>query len=110
MISLGILCFLLMLRLLVFIENLPRVMKIADIMVTRAGASTISEIMAIDTVSIFIPSPYVTNNHQEMNAMDLVNKKAGRMIREADLIRRLCLVKLIVFLIIGRNMKRLKGI
>ena len=68
-----------------FIENLPRVMKIADIMVTRAGASTISEIMAIDTVSIFIPSPYVTNNHQEMNAMDLVNKKAGRMIREADL-------------------------
>lgn len=68
-----------------FIENLPRVMKIADIMITRAGASTISEIMALDTVSIFIPSPYVTNNHQEKNALDLVNKKAGIMIKEEEL-------------------------
>ena len=47
-----------------FIENLPSIMKCTDLMVSRAGASTMSEIMALGIPTIFIPSPYVTNNHQ----------------------------------------------
>ena len=58
------------------------VMKITDLMVTRAGASTMSEITALEVPSIFIPSPYVTNNHQYKNAMDLVDNNAGLILEE----------------------------
>lgn len=68
-----------------FIEELPAVMKKTDLMVSRAGASTMSEIMALGVPTIFIPSPYVTNNHQYKNAMDLVNKDAALMIEESKL-------------------------
>ena len=64
---------------------MPGIMKITDLMVTRAGASTMSEITALGVPSIFIPSPYVTNNHQYLNAMDLVNNKAGLILEEKDL-------------------------
>lgn len=68
-----------------FIYEMPAVMKITDLMVTRAGASTMSEITALELPSIFIPSPYVTNNHQYKNAMDLVEKNAGILLEEKDL-------------------------
>lgn len=44
-----------------------------------------SEITALEVPSIFIPSPYVTNNHQYKNAMDLVENKAGLILEEKDL-------------------------
>ena len=68
-----------------FIQNLPAVMKCADLMVSRAGASTISEITALGIPTIFIPSPYVTNNHQYKNAMDLVKKDAALILEENNL-------------------------
>ena len=68
-----------------YINNLSSVMKCCDLMVSRAGASTISEITALQVPTIFIPSPYVTNNHQYKNAMDLVNLNAALIIKEADL-------------------------
>ena len=68
-----------------FIQDLPSIMKVTDLMVSRAGASTMSEIMALGIPTIFIPSPYVTNNHQYKNAMDLVNKEAAWMLEEKDL-------------------------
>lgn len=68
-----------------FVYELPSLMKVADLMVTRAGASTISEILALNIPSIFIPSPYVTNNHQYMNAASLVDKEAGLILEEKDL-------------------------
>ena len=68
-----------------FINNLSSVMKCCDLMVSRAGASTMSEITALQVPTIFIPSPYVTNNHQYKNAMDLVNKNAALIIKESDL-------------------------
>ena len=68
-----------------FINDLPSLMKVTDLMITRAGASTMSEILALNIPSIFIPSPYVTNNHQYKNAMDLVNKNAGLILEEKDL-------------------------
>ena len=60
-------------------------MKSIDLMVSRSGASTISEITALGIPSIFIPSPYVTNNHQYKNAMDLVDKKSAYLIEEEKL-------------------------
>ena len=68
-----------------FIQNLPAVMKCADLMVSRAGASTISEITALGIPTIFIPSPYVTNNHQYKNVMDLVKKDAALILEENNL-------------------------
>lgn len=68
-----------------YIEKITRVMKKTDIMVTRAGASTLSEIISLKIPSIIIPSPYVPNNHQYKNALDLVKANAGIMIEEKDL-------------------------
>lgn len=68
-----------------YIENQTRAMKNADIVVTRCGASTLSEIIALEKPSILIPSPYVPNNHQFKNAMDLIKEDAAIMIEEHDL-------------------------
>ncbi len=68
-----------------FFENLPSLMKSADLIISRAGASTIAEIMATKTPSILIPSPYVANNHQYYNALDLVEKNISIMLEEKDL-------------------------
>ena len=72
-------------KIIPFYEGLPSLMKITDLMVTRAGASTLSEIIALGVPSIIIPSPFVANNHQYINALDLVNKNAAIMIEEKNL-------------------------
>ena len=68
-----------------YIENMTRIMKNTDLIVTRAGASTLSEIIALNIPSILVPSPYVPNNHQYKNALDIVNNKAGYLIEEKEL-------------------------
>ncbi len=72
-------------KIIPFFENLPSLMKSADLIISRAGASTIAEIMATKTPSILIPSPYVANNHQFYNAMDLVNKNISILLEEKNL-------------------------
>lgn len=57
-------------------------MSSADIIISRAGASTISEILALNKPSILIPSPYVANNHQYYNALELKNKNLCYMIEQ----------------------------
>lgn len=68
-----------------YIDDLTRVMKKTDLIVSRAGASTLSEIIALEVPSILIPSPYVTNNHQYKNAIDLTNNGAAVIIEEKNL-------------------------
>ena len=68
-----------------YIDGMTGLMKNTDLMITRAGASTLSEIIALKVPSILIPSPYVPNNHQYINAMDLVNANAADIIEEKDL-------------------------
>lgn len=60
-------------------------MKASDLLISRAGATTLCEITALGMPSILIPSPYVPNNHQYYNALSLVNKQAALMIEEKDL-------------------------
>lgn len=68
-----------------YVDPLTGIMKSTDLIVTRAGASTLSEVIALNIPSILIPSPYVPNNHQYKNAMDLVNANASVLIEEKNL-------------------------
>lgn len=72
-----------------FVNNLKRLFKKTDILVTRAGATTMSEIISFKVPSILVPSPYVTDNHQYKNAMSLVNKDAGVLVEEGALEEKL---------------------
>ena len=72
-------------KVLPYLDNLSGLMRHADLIVTRAGASTMSEILALSLPAIFIPSPYVANNHQYYNAKEIVDHNAGLMIEEANL-------------------------
>ncbi|MBR7061331.1 MAG: UDP-N-acetylglucosamine--N-acetylmuramyl-(pentapeptide) pyrophosphoryl-undecaprenol N-acetylglucosamine transferase, partial [Eubacterium sp.] len=68
-----------------YIDNMDVCMAAADLVIGRAGASSLSEIEAMGKASILIPSPYVAENHQYHNAMALVNRNAARIIEEKDL-------------------------
>lgn len=68
-----------------YIDNMDVCMAAADLVIGRAGASSLSEIEAMGKVSILVPSPYVAENHQFHNAMALVNKNAARILEEKDL-------------------------
>lgn len=68
-----------------YIYDMPRCLAAADIIINRAGASTLTEIEAAGLASILIPSPNVTENHQYHNAMDLEMNGAAIVIEEKDL-------------------------
>ncbi|WAH35534.1 undecaprenyldiphospho-muramoylpentapeptide beta-N-acetylglucosaminyltransferase [Alicyclobacillus dauci] len=68
-----------------FLYDMPSLLPHVDLVISRAGSSTLAEVCSLGIASILIPSPYVTANHQEENAKRLVDKGAASMIREADL-------------------------
>ncbi|MDQ0227077.1 undecaprenyldiphospho-muramoylpentapeptide beta-N-acetylglucosaminyltransferase [Metabacillus niabensis] len=68
-----------------FIHNMPEVLASVDLIVSRAGATSLAEITALGLPSILIPSPYVTANHQEKNAQAISENHAAMMIREQEL-------------------------
>lgn len=68
-----------------YYNPLSELISYADIIVSRAGASTISELIALNKPSILIPSPYVVNNHQEKNANILLKNNACLVIKENEL-------------------------
>ena len=67
-----------------YIYNMPTVMAAADIFISRAGASSCNEIAASGTPCILIPSPNVTDNHQEKNARALEKEGAALVLLEKD--------------------------
>ncbi len=67
-----------------YLNQMLGVLKSADLIVTRAGASTIAEITSIGLPSIMVPSPYVTHNHQFKNAKALEEKNASIILEEKD--------------------------
>lgn len=68
-----------------FIHNMQEVLASIDVAVGRAGATSLAEITALGLPSILIPSPYVTNNHQEKNASVLTSAGAAIMLPEKEL-------------------------
>ena len=76
-----------------YIDNMATCLAAADVVISRAGAITLSEIQAQGKAAVLIPSPNVAENHQYHNAMALVNKKAAEIIEEADLTPSLLIEK-----------------
>ncbi|MFC5532183.1 undecaprenyldiphospho-muramoylpentapeptide beta-N-acetylglucosaminyltransferase [Cohnella yongneupensis] len=68
-----------------YIHNMPEVLSAASLFVGRAGASFIAEITSLGIPAILIPSPNVTNNHQEANAKSLADRGAAELLLESDL-------------------------
>ncbi|MBU8907109.1 undecaprenyldiphospho-muramoylpentapeptide beta-N-acetylglucosaminyltransferase [Desertibacillus haloalkaliphilus] len=68
-----------------FIHNMPEVLAGVDLVVARAGATSLAEITALGIPSILIPSPYVTNNHQEKNAQALRKEGAAYVRLEQEM-------------------------
>jgi len=67
-----------------FIKRMDLAYAVADLLVSRAGAGTISELCVAGKATIFVPSPNVAEDHQTHNAMALVQKSAALMVRDAD--------------------------
>lgn len=72
-------------KILPYIDNMAECMAASDIVVSRAGAITVSEIAALGKPSILIPSPNVVRNHQEQNAREFERNNAAAVILESDL-------------------------
>jgi UDP-N-acetylglucosamine--N-acetylmuramyl-(pentapeptide) pyrophosphoryl-undecaprenol N-acetylglucosamine transferase len=72
-------------KILSYIDDMPTVMKAADIAICRSGAMTISELCEAGVCAIFIPSPNVTDNHQYKNARLLYDKGGAMLIEEKNL-------------------------
>ena len=68
-----------------YIYDMPLVMAAADLVICRSGASTLSELAALGKPAILVPSPNVTNNHQEKNARVLEKAGAAAVIPESEI-------------------------
>lgn len=68
-----------------YIYNMADYMAAADMVVSRAGASSLAEIQALGRASVLIPYPFAAENHQYHNAMALVNNNAGIVIEQKEL-------------------------
>jgi len=72
-------------QVLEFINNMDYAYAAADFVISRAGASSVSELCIVGKPVIFIPSPNVAEDHQTKNAMSIVNRDAAMIIKEEDL-------------------------
>lgn len=72
-----------------FISDMAAAYAAADLVISRAGASSISELCLLSKPSILVPSPNVAEDHQTHNAMALVNKGAALMVPDAEAARTL---------------------
>ncbi len=72
-----------------FISNMDMAYRAADLVVSRAGASSISELQLLGKAAILVPSPNVAEDHQTKNAQALVNHDAAIMVRDADAVAQL---------------------
>lgn len=68
-----------------YIDNMPEILPDIKLIVGRSGATSIAEITALGIPAIFIPSPYVTHDHQTKNALSVAKVNAAVMIPEKDL-------------------------
>ena len=72
-----------------FIGRMDLAYAAADVIISRSGASSISEICAAGKAAVFVPSPNVAEDHQTHNAMALVNKGAAMIVRDAEAVEKL---------------------
>lgn len=68
-----------------YYKDMANLLHAADFVISRAGSSSISEILVVNAPSLLIPFPYAADNHQYFNALDLLNKDMAYLIEESDL-------------------------
>jgi UDP-N-acetylglucosamine--N-acetylmuramyl-(pentapeptide) pyrophosphoryl-undecaprenol N-acetylglucosamine transferase len=68
-----------------FISDMPRAFSEADLVVCRAGASTVSELAAAGRPSVLVPFPYAADNHQQRNAEAMEQAGAARLVLDAEM-------------------------
>jgi UDP-N-acetylglucosamine--N-acetylmuramyl-(pentapeptide) pyrophosphoryl-undecaprenol N-acetylglucosamine transferase len=68
-----------------FFHDMAPCYRAADLVVCRAGATTVAELTAMGKAALFVPFPFATDNHQELNARMLVDQGAAMMVLERDL-------------------------
>ena len=73
-----------MLKLMPFIHEMDTAYAAADLVIARAGGSTISELIALSKPAILVPSPNVAEDHQTKNARSLVDLQAAKMVSDKD--------------------------
>ncbi|MCB9234348.1 MAG: undecaprenyldiphospho-muramoylpentapeptide beta-N-acetylglucosaminyltransferase [Bacteroidia bacterium] len=73
-----------LIRLMPFIDDMANAYAAADVIISRAGASTISELILLNKPSIIVPSPNVAEDHQTQNALSLVERGAALMVKDVD--------------------------
>ena len=71
-----------------FIERMDYAYEVADVVISRSGACTVSELCLVGKPTIFVPSPNVAEDHQAKNAMALVEKDAALMVRDAEAVKQ----------------------
>ena len=74
-------------RQMAFIERMDLAYDAADLVVSRSGACTVSELCLVGKPTIFVPSPNVAEDHQTRNAEALVDKNAAVMVRDAEAVK-----------------------
>jgi UDP-N-acetylglucosamine--N-acetylmuramyl-(pentapeptide) pyrophosphoryl-undecaprenol N-acetylglucosamine transferase len=67
-----------------YIYNMPSVMAAADLVLCRAGGISIAELTYMGKPAVLVPSPYVTNNHQEKNALQLSKSGGAVVLQEKE--------------------------
>jgi len=72
-------------KVVAFIDKMDLVYAAADIVISRAGASSVSELCIVGKPVIFIPSPNVAEDHQTKNAASIVSRKGALMLKESEL-------------------------
>ncbi len=72
-----------------FISRMDLAYAAADVVISRSGASSVSELCAAHKAAIFVPSPNVTEDHQTHNAMALVRKDAGMIVKDSEAAEKL---------------------
>lgn len=72
-----------------FIEDMAAAYGAADLVISRAGGSTISEMVALNKVSVLVPSPNVAEDHQTKNALSLSEQGAALLVRDAEAAEKL---------------------
>lgn len=72
-----------------FIKRMDLAYAAADVVISRSGASSVSELCAAHKATIFVPSPNVAEDHQTHNAMALVNKEAAVLVKDFEAVEKL---------------------
>ena len=67
-----------------FISRMDLAFAAADVVISRSGASTVSEVCAMGKATVFVPSPNVAEDHQTHNAMALVRKDAAMIVKDSE--------------------------